>query len=86
VLLATSNMPLGQVAGLTVRPDLVGGLLAVLIVLLALLAGRRLPANPALFSFGGFVVFQFLSSVANRGAWPEGVKFSLIYVLERNVP
>jgi O-antigen ligase len=81
VLLATSNMPLGQIAGLTVRPDLVGGVLAMLVVSLALLAGRRLPASPALLGFGGFVACQLLSSVANRGAWPGGVKFSLIYVL-----
>jgi hypothetical protein len=81
LLLATSNQPLGKVAGLTVRPDLVGGVLAIVVVLLALLARRRLPADPALFAFGGFVVFQLVSSVANRDAWPQGVKFSVIYVL-----
>lgn len=81
VLLATSNRPLGQVAGLTVRPDLASGALAVVVVLLALLARRRLPLSPALLGFGGFVAFQLFSSVANRGAWPDGVKFSLIYIL-----
>jgi O-antigen ligase len=81
VFLATSNRPLGRVAGLTLRPDWASGALAVLIVLLALLARRRLPLSPALLGFGGFVAFQLFSSVANRGAWPEGVKFSLIYIL-----
>ena len=81
VLLATSNRSLGKVAGLTVRPDWVGGVLAVGVVMLALLARRRLPASPALFGFAGFVVVQVLSSVANRAAWPEGLKFSLVYVL-----
>jgi hypothetical protein len=66
---------------LTVRPDLIGGVLAMAVVPLALLARRRLPADPALVAFGGVVVFQFVSSAANREAWPQGVKFSVIYVL-----
>jgi hypothetical protein len=81
VVLATSNQPLGKMAGLTVRLDLIGGVLAVLVVAIALLARRPLPTSLALLAFAGFVVCQLLSSLANRGVWPPGVKFSLIYVL-----
>lgn len=52
-----------------------------MVVLVALLARRRFPLSPAVLGFGGFVAFQFFSSVANRGGWPEGVKFSFIYIL-----
>ena len=81
LLLATSNKPLGKVAGLTFRLDLAGGALAVGVVLVALARRRPIPVTPALLGLGGFVAFQVISSVANRAVWPQGVKFSLFYVL-----
>src|SRR5262249_20436945 len=81
LLLATSNRPLRTLAGLTFRLDLAGGALAAGIVFLAVATGRRLPTNAALVGLGGFVAAQVLSSVANRAVWPQGVKFSFLYVL-----
>ncbi|HXJ82113.1 MAG TPA: O-antigen ligase family protein [Candidatus Methylomirabilis sp.] len=81
LLLATSNRALGKVAGLTFRLDLAGGVLAVGVVLAALALRRRVPVNPALLWLGGFVAVQVLSSLIHRALWPQGVKFSLIYVL-----
>ncbi len=85
VLLATSNRPFGKVTGLTFRLDLAAGMLAVVIVVPGLLSRRRPRASPALVALGGFVAFQFFSSVINRGAWPEGIKFSFIYLLGLSV-
>jgi O-antigen ligase len=79
--LAASNRPLLDVGGLTIRADWVGGALALALTLFALGRGIGVPRRAALLPLGCFVGMQFLSSLLNLAAWPQGLKFSLIYVL-----
>jgi hypothetical protein len=81
LVLAFSNQPLAQVAGITIRPDWIAGALAAAVVAVALACGRRPAPSPGLLAFAVFVGFQVATSVAQAGTWPSGPKFSVIYVL-----
>jgi O-antigen ligase len=79
--LAFWNRPLGRLAGIHLRPDWIGALLALAWAVRALVGRRSLPPVPVLATLGGFVGAQFLSSAVNAAVWPAGLKFSLLYLL-----
>jgi len=72
--------PLFMVGGLTLTGDRLLGLLA-LAVLIGLGVRRRLRWMPLHSALALFVGVQLLTTLANAGSWPQGLKFVTIYVL-----
>jgi O-antigen ligase len=80
LVLATSNRRLLAIDHVALRVDWVGAAAALLAIVLALLARRRIPMSAPLAWFAAFVGVQALAAVLNAGAWPRGLRFLAIYV------